>query len=264
MIPIAANQFDLSVGYLVGLSHILVIGLQYNYGFPWYVAIPIVLVVGAFFGSINGVLVAVFGIDSFIATLGLGTVIYGLSIWYTGGAEIVLPKASTGFASFSVNVLGIPVAGIYLIAIAAILFFAFKYLPVGRHMYVVGANPRVARLTGLSPGRYVFFAFVAAGVLVAFAGVLLGSSLDVGDPSVGPEYLLPAFAACFLGATAFRPGRVNVLGTVTAVFLIGVVVAGLEEYGVPYYVTSIFDGAILIVAIALSVYARRRRQRAKR
>ena len=135
----------------------------------------------------------------------------------------------------------------------------FEYLPAGRYLYVLGASPRTAELNGISATRYVTAAFVVAGVIAAFAGIVLQSQLQVGQSSVGPEYLLPAFTAALLGATSVRPGRVNVLGTLLAVAVLAVTVAGLNQLGAPFFVEPIFDGAMLILAVGLAVTAARRR-----
>ena len=260
MIVVTANQFDLSVGYGIGLGQILVIGLQTREGLPWPVAALTVMAIGLVVGLVNGILVTRAHIDSFIATLGVGTVLYGVSEWYTGGAQILgkVPKAFSGLAG---NVFGIPMAAIYVVIIGIGLWVVFEYLPLGRYLYVLGANPRAAELSGISSRRYVLLAFAASGLLTGFAGVVLGARLGVGQSSVGPDYLLPAFVGALLGATSVRPGRANVWGTVLAVLLLGVTVAGLEQLGAQFYVEPVFNGAMLVLAVGLAGYAARRRLR---
>ena len=136
----------------------------------------------------------------------------------------------------------------------------FEFLPLGRYLYVLGASPRAAELNGISAKRYITFAFIAAGMLASFAGIVLQSQLQVGQSSVGPEYLLPAFTAALLGATSIRPGRVNVWGTVLAVAVLAVTVAGLNQLGAPFFVEPLFNGSMLILAVGLAVQAARRRQ----
>ena len=131
----------------------------------------------------------------------------------------------------------------------------FEYLPLGRYLYVLGASPRAAELNGISAKRYVTLGFVAAGTLAAFAGIVLQSQLQVGQSSVGQEYLLPAFTAALLGATSIRPGRVNVWGTVLAVAVLAVTVAGLNQLGAPFFVEPLFNGSMLILAVGLAVQA---------
>jgi ribose transport system permease protein len=107
----------------------------------------------------------------------------------------------------------------------------------------------------------VTFAFVVSGLITAFAGVVLGSKLTVASTAVGPNYLLPAFTAALLGSTAIRPGRVNVIGTLVAVFVLAVAVAGLQQMGAQFYVEPLFNGFMLIAAVGLAVTAQRRRAR---
>jgi ribose transport system permease protein len=258
-LPMTANHFDLSVGYLLGISQVLVIGLQ-GQGLNWLGASGIVLLLGAFVGMTNGILVTIVGIDSFIATLGTGTLLYGFNEWYTGGQQVVatLPES---FTNISGAFLGIPLPAIYVLVLSISLWVGFEYLPVGRYLYVLGASPRAAELNGISAKRYVTGAFLATGIISAFAGIVLQSQLQVGQSSVGPEYLLPAFTAALLGATSVRPGRVNVWGTILAVAVLAVTVAGLNQLGAPFFVEPIFDGAMLILAVGLAVTAARRRSK---
>jgi ribose transport system permease protein len=256
-IPMTANQFDLSAGFNVGISQVLAIGLQAQ-GLPWWGASLVVVLIGAFVGLLNGLLVTRVKIDSFIATLGTGTVLYGLNAWYTGGQQ-VLGDLPPEFLAISGNVGFVPAPAIYVLIVSLALWLVFEYLPLGRYLYVLGASPRAAELNGISAKRYVTLGFVAAGTLAAFAGVVLQSQLQVGQSSVGQEYLLPAFTAALLGATSIRPGRVNVWGTVLAVAVLAVTVAGLNQLGAPFFVEPLFNGSMLILAVGLAVQAAQRR-----
>ena len=261
MVPIATGQFDLSIGYHIGLAHILAVGLQINQGLPWPLAVAIVLGLGALVGVINGLLVTRAQIDSFIATLGVGTVLYGISFWYA--PVQIVGDLPAGFERIASNLGGIPLPFVYVVVIGALLFVMFEYLPLGRYLYVLGANPRAAELTGISSRKYITFAFVVSGVITAFAGVVLGSRLGVAQTTVGPDYLLPAFVGALLGSTAIKPGRVNVLGTIVAVFVLAVAVAGLQQMGAQFFVEPLFNGSMLILAVGLAAFASRRRARAR-
>jgi ribose transport system permease protein len=258
-IPMVANQFDLSAGFNVGISQVLAIGLQ-GQGWPWQVAVAAVLLMGATVGLANGLLVTRVRIDSFIATLGTGTILYGLNAWYTGGQQ-VLASLPPEFLAISGNIWIVPAPAIYALVVSLTLWVVFEYLPLGRYLYVLGASPRAAELNGISAKRYITLAFVVAGTLASFAGVVLQSQLQVGQSSVGQEYLLPAFTAALLGATSVRPGRVNVWGTVLAVAVLAVTVAGLNQLGAPFFVEPLFNGSMLILAVGLAVQAAQRRQR---
>lgn len=259
MVPMAANEFDLSVGYGVGLFHILTMGLMVFSGLPWYLAVLVVIAAGALLGLVNGLLVAWAKISSFIATLGTGTVLYGLSQMYSGGLQIVsptpLPREFLGLTSV---VFGIPLPVVFVLVVALLMWIAAEYLPVGRYLYVTGANRRAAELMGVPTTRYVVGSFVVSGILTGFAGVLLASQLRIGQGGVGPEFLLPAFAAALLGATAVRPGRVNVWGTITAVAVLAVGVSGLQQLGAVFYVDPLFSGTTLILSVGLAGWVGRR------
>ncbi|MCG6883791.1 MAG: ABC transporter permease, partial [Silicimonas sp.] len=142
MIPMAAGRIDLTVGYGIVLWHILAISLQTLLGFPWPIAVMTVLMLGAFTGFLNGLLVEVAKIDSFIATLGTGTVLYALALWHTGGRQMVgvLPD---GFYGLSTTfVFGLPITGFYLLAITIVMWVVLEYTPIGRYLYAIGANQR--------------------------------------------------------------------------------------------------------------------------
>ena len=258
-IPMTANHFDLSAGFNLGISQVLAIGLQ-GQGLPWWAAVIAVLLMGALVGLANGFLVTRIKIDSFIATLGTGTVLYGLNAWYTGGQQVLadLPRP---FLEISGSLGPLPLPALYTLIISFGLWIVFEYLPLGRYLYVLGASPRTAELNGISAKRYVTLGFVAAGTLASFAGIVLQSQLQLGQSSVGQEYLLPAFTAALLGATSIRPGRVNVWGTVLAVAVLAVTVAGLNQLGAPFFVEPLFNGSMLVLAVGLAVQASQRRTR---
>lgn len=263
MIPMAAGKIDLTVGYGIVLWHILAISLQTAFGIPWPVAVLIVLLLGAFTGLVNGLLVEVAQIDSFIATLGMGTVLYALALWHTGGRQIVAPLPEGFLALNGTTVLGLPIGGFYVLALAVILWLVLEYTPLGRYLYAIGANPRAAALNGIPVRRFTMGAFVASGVLTALTGVLLAAKLRIGQASVGLEYLLPALVGAFLGSTTIKPGRVNVWGTVIGVVVLAVGISGIQQFGGSFFVEPLFNGATLLVAIGIAAYAQRRRSAAK-
>jgi ribose transport system permease protein len=259
MIPMMAGRIDLTVGYGIVLWHILAIALQTQMGFSWPMAVIIVLLLGCLLGLLNGLLVELARIDSFIATLGTGTVLYAIALWYTEGRQVIglLPKGFT--AIYTLQPLGIPIAAYYVAALSLALWIVAEYLPIGRCLYAIGANPKAAELNGIRTRRYVVGAFIAAGFLGALAGVILAAKLRVGQASVGLEYLLPALVGAFLGSTTIKPGRVNVWGTIVGVIVLAVGISGIQQMGGAFYVEPLFNGVTLLLAIGLASYAQRRR-----
>ena len=264
MIPMAAGRIDLTVGYGIVLWHILAISMQTMLGLPWPIAVAVVLVLGAFTGFLNGLLVEVAKIDSFIATLGTGTVLYALALWHTGGRQMVgvLPD---GFYGLSTTfVWGLPITGYYLLAITVVMWIVLEYTPVGRYLYAIGANQRAAQLNGIPTRKYVIGAFVASGAMTALAGVLLAAKLRIGQASVGLEFLLPALVGAFLGSTTIKPGRVNVWGTIVGVVILAVGISGIQQFGGSFWVEPLFNGVTLLMAIGIAGYAQRRKGADKR
>ncbi|EJC72124.1 ABC transporter permease [Rhizobium hidalgonense] len=264
MIPMASGRIDLTVGYGIVLWHILAISLQTAYGLPWPVAVLIVLALGVLTGCINGLLVEVAKIDSFIATLGTGTVLYALALWHTGGRQVVgvLPE---GFYALNGTMLfGLPITGFYVLLIAICMWIVLEYLPIGRYLYAIGANPKAAALNGIPVRKFVIGAFVTSGLLAALTGVLLASKLRIGQASVGLEYLLPALVGAFLGSTTIKPGRVNVWGTLIGVIILAVGISGIQQFGGSFFVEPLFNGVTLLIAIGIAGYAQRKRGAVRR
>ena len=162
MVPMMAGCIDLTVSYGIVLWHILAIALQTQYGIDWRVAVVIVLLLGCLLGFANGLFVEMAQIDSFIATLGTGTVLYATALWYTGGRQVIgrIPREFT--ALFTTQFLGLPVAALYVLVISVVLWAAAEYLPVGRYLCAIGANQRAAALNGIPTRRYVIGAFVVS------------------------------------------------------------------------------------------------------
>ena len=259
MIPMVAGRIDLTVGYGIVLWHILAISLQTLYGFPWPLAVITVLVLGIVTGALNGLLVEVARIDSFIATLGTGTVLYALALWHTGGRQMVGELPPAFYAINGTFVLGLPITAYYVLAITLALWIILEYSPTGRYLDAIGANQRAAELNGIPTRKFVIGAFVASGGLTALAGVLLASKLRIGQASVGLEFLLPALVGAFLGSTTIKPGRVNVWGTIVGVMILAVGISGIQQFGGSFWVEPMFNGTTLLIAIGIAGYAQRKK-----
>ncbi|GAA2262808.1 MULTISPECIES: ABC transporter permease [Kitasatospora] len=263
-IPVVTGKFDLSIGYGLGLAHVLTLQLIVG-GWPWPLACLAVITGGAAFGVLNGLVVEYGRIDSFIATLGTGSILYAFTGWITGGARIVpgpggLPAGFTDL--YDSKFLGLPVSASYVVVLTAALWLLLERLPLGRYMYVIGSNTRAAELVGIPIRRYGVYAFAGSGLVVGCAGVLLAAQQQIGNPSVGIDYLLPAFVGALLGSTAIRPGRANALGTVVAVAVLAIGLAGIGQLGADFWTVPLFNGAALLVAVGLAGYSARRRLRA--
>ena len=258
-LPMMAGRIDLTVGFGIVMWHILAIGLQVKYGVPWPLAILIVLAAAALVGLINGLLVEVAQIDSFIATLGTGTMLYALALWFTDGRQIIGSLSPAFIAINTSSIIGIPIPAIYVIVLAIVLWIIAERLPLGRHVYAIGANEKAAALNGIPVRAYVIGVFVGSGLIAGVAGCVLAAKLRIGQANVGLDYLLPALVGAFLGSTTIKPGRVNVWGTMFGVLILAVGIAGIQQLGGAFFVEPLFNGTTLVVSIALAAFAQRRR-----
>jgi ribose transport system permease protein len=249
LVPIMAGEFDLSVGYNLGLCSVVCAATAEKWGVSGGVAIALALLAGMTVGLVNGILVSVFRYGSLIATLGVGLAVSGIAVGLSGSRTLFeaippfLGKVTTtehfGLAS-----------GIWLtLVIAIILYLVTSHTPFGRRLAATGANERVAQLAGVRTGAVKIIAFVTAGLLAAIAGLFEVGLTGGANPGYGANLLLPAFAAVFLGQTAIRPGNFNVWGTVLAILILTAGFSGLSLAGVPFWVEPVFDGLILLVAV---------------
>jgi ribose transport system permease protein len=259
MLPMMAGRIDLTIGFGIVLWHILAISLQVWFHVPWPLAMLLVMLCSSFAGLVNGLLVEVAQIDSFIATLGTGTIFYALALWLSGGRQ-VMGHLDPGFIDVNALApLGIPMPAVYVILLGLGLWIMTERLPLGRHLYAIGANEKAAALNGIPVRAHVIEVFVGSGLIAGFTGCVLASKLQIGQANVGLDYLLPALVGAFLGTTTIKPGRVNVLGTIVGVLILAIGISGIQQLGGEFFVEPMFNGTTLIVAIAMAGFAQRRR-----
>jgi len=257
LFTLVVGEYDLSVAQNMGFCALVAGELMTTSHLSPVAAVAITLFAGAFVGLLNGVLVAYVGVSSFIATLGMTSVLLAAEEAIAHGEYVQqVPTSFQGLTSHSI--LGIPSVIFYAIGLAAIAWYALEHTPVGRRMYAAGANAEAARLAGVRTRRYKFGAFIVCGLGASIAGILLLAQLGSVDQTVGPPYLLPAFAACFLGSTQFKPGRFNVWGTILALYLLATGVQGLQLAGGQLWITDLFNGVALIGAVSIAVISERR------
>jgi ribose transport system permease protein len=251
MVPLLAGVFDLSIGGTMDVSSVVLASLMiYSHVSTW-LAILITLALGALIGVVNGLLVAVLGVDSFIATLGTSSVLSALAVALSGNIQIT--GFASNFSNFSTGVIGAGVQYqvLYLAVIVIVVWYVVEHTSAGRYLQATGENQDAARLSGVRTRRYIFVSLVVSAVVAAFAGVVETAVIGAGESNLGDPYLLTAFAAAFLGATQFKQ-RFNVWGTVAGVWALASGVEGvtlaLKSYA---WLNSLFFGVALIVAVGI-------------
>jgi ribose transport system permease protein len=250
-VVLLCGEFDLSIGAVLTFTGALSTGLVAKQGFPTLVAVAVAIAVGALVGYVNGLLVTYLRVSALIATLGMGVILEGFTLWYTGGETIFFPRADNSFiklgrASFA----DVQAPIIYAALLCLLLWAMLKYVPAGRYLHAIGGNRDATRLSGIRLERYVIMAFVISGVCAAIAGVAHSARSGSATPSAGVTFLLPAFAAAFLGSATLRRGEFHIVGTVIGVYLIATGSAGFVILGAPFFTQQLFSGAVLIAATA--------------
>lgn len=260
VIPLTAGDYDLSVGANLTFSAVTVGVLNAVMGLPVGYAVVIALLGGVLVGLINAFFIVYVRIPSLVVTLGSASVITGLVQWMTNSSTIggispmLIDLVSRG------RIFGISYAFYYVILIALVIWLVFEYTPLGRRILFVGRGREVARLSGIDVSRVRIGCLVASGVLASVGGIIYAGILGAADPFSGLNFLLPAFAAAYLGATAIIPGRFNPWGAVISVYFLSTGITGLTMMGIPLWVTSVFNGAALILAVTVSQFARGREE----
>jgi ribose transport system permease protein len=256
MVPLVTGAYDLSVGAVANLATILVIWLQTAHHLGVWTAILFTLIVSLAVGAINAVLVVRLHVNSFIATLGVASIIAAVQTIISGN-EQPLPITSPGWLNLTQkSVGGFEVVVLYLVVAAVLIWILLEWTPAGRFMRATGANPEAARLAGVKVGKWTAIALIISAAMSGVAGVLFGSLLG---PSLtyGQGFLLPAFAAVFLGSTQVRVGAFNVWGTIIALFALATGVQGMEFVTGVQWLNEMFNGVALIAAVAFAVWRQR-------
>lgn len=257
LIPLTVGEFDLSVTGAMSVSAVLIGFLNVQHGWPIVPTVLVALAAGVIIGLINTFFVMVVGVQSIVVTLGSGTlwmgVAYGIEPSNVAGIDPGLVNVT------ATNIVGLPLAFWYGLILTLLAWYVYSFTPLGRYLHFVGANRQVSRMSGIPVTSIRAGSLMVSAIVSSLAGVVLVGTLASSSPSDSSAFLLPAFAAVFLGATAITPGRFNPWGTFIAVFFLITGITGLELFGLSGWVEDVFYGASLVLAVALSRLAARRR-----
>ena len=246
----SVDEFDLSLGNIASFGGVLAAILAIR-GIPFFWCLLITVVVSAIVGFANGFIVTKYNVMSFIITLAMGRVIYGLTYWMSDGA-IVFNGIPDTFKTLGTGKLGpIPFLTILMVISVMIFYYLMTRTALGRKLYAIGGNEAASQVAGIKVKKYKTIAFTVAGAMSGLAGVLLASRIGSASPTGGDAYCLNAFATIFVGKTLFKEGIPNVLGTVVGVALFTVLANGLTIMQVPTFVQNIVTGIIIVFAVIL-------------
>ncbi|NKQ51755.1 ABC transporter permease [Amycolatopsis sp. K13G38] len=262
--PLRAGDYDLSVASTLNLSTVVVAVLNAQHGWGIWLAVLVAILASLAVGFVNGLIVTVFEINPFIVTLGMGTVVQGLIYLLSNSATISGVDRSLSDAVLTQPFLAIPVGFFYALALCAIAWYVFDHTAFGQRLLFVGQSHDVARLNGVNVARLRWRALIISAGTAGLAGVVYAGTTASADPVSGASFLLPAFAAAFLGSTVLRIGRFNPWGTLIAVYFLVTGITGLQLLGAQQYVQQLFYGGALVVAVIAAKLVRTRGERKRR
>ncbi len=267
LLVILNGGIDLSVGSVLGLSGVFAGFLMQGVEIPslgiilyppvWAVVV-LTMVLGAFVGLVNGVLVARFKVPAFVATLGSLYVARGAALLMTNGLTYNNLSGDEALGNMGFDWLGfnrianVPIGVIALAIIAVLAALLLSRSAFGRWLYASGGNERAAELSGVPVKRVQITVYMLSGICAAIAGLVLSSQLTSAGPTAGTTYELTAIAAVVIGGAALTGGRGNVLGTMPGAFVIGFLSDGLVIIGVSSYWQTVFTGAVIVLAVLLN------------
>jgi ribose transport system permease protein len=263
IIPLTSGDFDLSIASVLTLGSMMIAVMNVNMGIDLYLCILSVFAMALLTGLANGFFTIFFRIHSLIVTLGVGTFLHGITLWISDSMTISGVDNRLIEAVIASRFLGIPLAFYYALIICFASWYVFTYTAVGRRLLFVGRGREVARLSGINVDRVRWGALVMSALFGALGGVVYTGTTGAADPSSGMAFLMPAFAASFLGATCINPGRFNPWGSMVAVYFLITGITGLSVLGISTFVQDLFYGAALVIAVTLSQLVRGRQERAQ-
>ena len=258
IVPLTAGDYDLSVGATLTLASSIIGVLNVWHHMPILLVLVIALAAGLVVGIVNAFFIIFVRIPSLVVTLGTTSLITGIVQWITNSSSISGIDEALVIAVVGGRLFGVPYAFYYALIAAVALWYIFDYTPLGRRLLFVGRGREVARLNGIAVDRVRFGALLTSGVLSAAGGIVYAGVLGSADPYSGLNFLLPAFTAAFLGATTIQPGRFNPWGAMVAVYFLATGITGLTMLGIPLWVTNVFNGGALILAVTISQLSRGR------
>ncbi len=260
IIPMVTGNFDLSIAATLTISSMTVAVLNVNLGVPILISVLIALLVGILIGIINGAFVIYFDINPFIVTLGVATILEGIVLWMSDSTTVTGVSPLLVKSVATTKILGVSLGFYIALLCAFLLWYFFEFTSLGRRFIIVGQNRKVAKLSGIKTDKIIWLSLIASGFGSALAGVMYTGMSGAANPTSGLSFLLPAFAAAFLGSTTIVPGRFNPWGSLVAVFFLITGITGLQIIGIASFVQSLFYGGALVLAVTFSQVVKKRKK----
>lgn len=247
---ICTGNIDISVGNLIGLCSVCGVALVQFYQVPWYVAMLVMIAVGALIGVVNGMLVAYMNIPSMLVTLATQCIASGMVLFISKGKSWTdLPYALVAVSKS--KILGVS-ALLWVVLLLYIIFhYVLGYTVFGRKVLAVGGSIEAARASGIRVERTILITYIISGTVAGIAGILQTARLGAFYASMGSGMEMNVIAATVIGGTSMTGGRGSIVGTLAGVLLLGVINNALNLLGVDANMQNVARGLIIMIAIVL-------------
>ena len=252
MIIIAIGQMNLSVGAIGGLSAIAFAGMIEVWGVPAPYAAIAALLAGVACGVLNGVLISVTGISAFVITLATLSIYKGINLGITHAQPFYGVPESVKALGTAALIGPVPMLILPTLIAAAALWFLLARLPAGRFILAVGGNEHAASLSGISVRKVVILAHAISGLLAACAGILLVARLQIGQPSIGDDWLILSFAAPVIGGAVLAGGHVSVAATSLGVVIVALITQALVLFSIDPFLVQVVLGSLILAAVGIN------------
>lgn len=252
MIIIAIGQMNLSVGAIGGLAAISFAGMMEVWGIPAPLAAILALAIGVACGALNGLLIAFTGISAFVITLATLSIYKGINLGITRAQPFYGVPETVKQIGASVLFGPIPTLLLPTVIVAIGLWYLLSRLPAGRFILAVGGNEHAAKLSGVSVTATTVIAHGISGFLAACAGVLLVARLQIGQPSIGDDWLILSFAAPVIGGAVLAGGHVSVAATFLGVVIVALITQALVLFSIDPFLVQVVLGGLILAAVGLN------------
>lgn len=253
---------DISIGSLIALAGVVGAKLMAEAGWPVYLAMLIGVIVSVVCGLVSGIMVARFDVPALIATLAMQTIARGIAFILTAGIPVYgLPETvkALGQGYF----LGIPIPVYIMVLVFFIGWWMLEQTTFGRHVYALGGNEEVARLSGINVFKRKVQIYALSGLFAGISGVIMLSRINSGQPNTSEGFEMDVITAAVLGGVSVAGGQGKIINVIAGVFIMGMLSNGMTLLNLDEYWQWVVKGLVLLFAVAFDNLQRKRQKRVK-
>jgi ribose transport system permease protein len=252
LVIIAIGQMNLALGAIGGLVAISFVGFMEVHGVPPVLALGLCLAIGTMAGMASGYTIARTGISAFIITLAGLQIFKGINLGITEAQPFyAVPQTVRDFGNLTM-IGPVPWLIVPMVLASVGLWYLLNHLRIGRYILAMGNNPHAAELSGINQNATITWAHAISGLLAAVGGIMLVAKLQIGQPTIGDDWLISSFAAPVIGGAVLSGGHVSVAGTFFGVVIIAIITQALVLFNIDPYLVQVVLGGLILWAVGIN------------